>query len=356
MGKDARNHLLQYLIVGYALLIVYASLYPLSGWQDRGDNPLGFLAATWPRYFTAFDLATNLIAYIPFGFLCASVPGARDRPFATCVLAALPGIALSLSMELAQNYLPSRIPSNLDLACNSVGALVGACAGTRWGRVFYGERHRALWRSHVATGTPGSDLGILLLAAWLMTQLSPETLVFGAGDVRHMLDLPPVQPFAADRFNHVEATIAAAGLLTAGLICQMLLRRRARTIALLLMACALLVKTFAHALIAGPSYSLAWLTPGAATGLTIGVMLLAAAGYLSAPLRRAMASLALLFATVMVNVAPENPYLHHAAFLWQSGQFLNFNGLTRLVCSLWPFLTLPWLMTYRPEPPNEIHR
>ena len=65
-----------------------------------------------------------------------------------------------------------------------------------------------------------------------------------------------------------------------------------------------------------------------------------------------MAALALLFATVMVNAAPENPYLHHMAQFWQSGQFLNFNGLTRLVCSLWPFLALPWLMIYRPETPH----
>ena len=58
---------------------------------------------------------------------------------------------------------------------------------------------------------------------------------------------------------------------------------------------------------------------------------------------------ALLLATVMVNVAPENPYLLNALHLWNPGQFLNFNGLTRLVSSLWPFLALPWLMIYRPR-------
>jgi hypothetical protein len=31
------------------------------------------------------------------------------------------------------------------------------------------------------------------------------------------------------------------------------------------------------------------------------------------PLQRAVAALALLLATVMVNVAPENPYLHNMA-------------------------------------------
>ncbi len=29
---------------------------------------------------------------------------------------------------------------------------------------------------------------------------------------------------------------------------------------------------------------------------------------------------------------------------WRKGHFLNFNGLTRLVATLWPFLTLPFLL------------
>ena len=68
-----------------------------------------------------------------------------------------------------------------------------------------------------------------------------------------------------------------------------------------------------------------------------------------------MAALALLFATVMVNVAPENPYLLNTLQIWNPGQFLNFNGLTRLIASLWPFLALPWLMIYRPERHDALH-
>ena len=32
-----------------------------------------------------------------------------------------------------QNYLPSRVPSNIDLACNLIGAMIGAAAGMNWG-------------------------------------------------------------------------------------------------------------------------------------------------------------------------------------------------------------------------------
>ncbi|NJN40306.1 MAG: hypothetical protein HC807_04865 [Gammaproteobacteria bacterium] len=52
----------------------------------------------------------------------------------------------------------------------------------------------------------------------------------------------------------------------------------------------------------------------------------------------------LMAATVLVNVAPENPYLANSLQVWRRGHFLNFNGLTRLVSTLWPFAALVYLL------------
>jgi hypothetical protein len=41
----------------WTLLVAYGSLYPFAGWRDTGVDPLAFLTAGWPRYFTGFDLA-----------------------------------------------------------------------------------------------------------------------------------------------------------------------------------------------------------------------------------------------------------------------------------------------------------
>jgi hypothetical protein len=49
-------------------------------------------------------------------------------------------------------------------------------------------------------------------------------------------------------------------------------------------------------------------------------------------------------ATVLVNLAPPNPYLADSLKVWQQGHFLNFNGLTRLVSALWPFVALGYLI------------
>ena len=57
-----------------------------------------------------------------------------------------------------------------------------------------------------------------------------------------------------------------------------------------------------------------------------------------------LALVALLAGTALVNLAPFNPYSQAALATWQQGHFLNFNGLTRLVASLWPLLALPFLV------------
>ena len=57
-----------------------------------------------------------------------------------------------------------------------------------------------------------------------------------------------------------------------------------------------------------------------------------------------LAALALMAGAILVNLAPPNPYSAAALAVWRQGHFLNFNGLTRWVATLWPFLTLPFLL------------
>ena len=97
----------------YAGLIVYASLYPFADWRVPGHSPWQFLWLPWPRYWTGFDLVANLLGYVP---LCALMLVARvragDSPGRGLLLALMLGAALSFSMEMLQNWLPRRVPSN----------------------------------------------------------------------------------------------------------------------------------------------------------------------------------------------------------------------------------------------------
>ena len=53
----------------YVALVVYASLYPFANWRDQGIAPWSFLWAPLPRYWSGFDVALNLVGYMPLGAL-----------------------------------------------------------------------------------------------------------------------------------------------------------------------------------------------------------------------------------------------------------------------------------------------
>ena len=61
--------LARYLLAAYVLLIAYASLHPLSGWRAHGASPFAYLLVPWPRWITGFDIAANVLAYVPYGVL-----------------------------------------------------------------------------------------------------------------------------------------------------------------------------------------------------------------------------------------------------------------------------------------------
>ena len=115
-----------YLALAYAALVVYASLHPFTGWRDPVLPPWVFLDAAWPRYWTGFDLAINALAYVPLGFFAAlALRGLLPAWLAACC-GALSAAVLSFALECAQSWLPTRVPSNLDLASNALGGALGA--------------------------------------------------------------------------------------------------------------------------------------------------------------------------------------------------------------------------------------
>lgn len=338
----------QYLASVYTLLVLYGSLYPLTGWRDTGVATLAFLAADWPRYTTAFDLAANALAYLPLGFLWATVLAARLPSFVALWLAALTGGLLSFSVEFTQNYLPSRVPSNLDLACNAVGSLIGAIGGFRWGRHLLdgGRLHR--WRERRFLSGVAGDRGLLLLALWLLTQLNPETFLFGNGNLRSLMGLPAAFDFKAGHFIELEMATVTAHTLAIMLIGNRLARNHPVMLPLRLLIFALVIKSLTLMLLMQnvPGFS-SWLSPGTLGGLALGFVLALVAFERSPAERLAFAAMALMLATVLANLMPDNPYLEDTLRVWQQGHFLNFNGLTRLVSAFWPFLALPWLMLSR---------
>jgi VanZ family protein len=343
----AQSRLPFYLAGVYTLLVLYGSLYPFSGWRDTGVDPLAFLAGGWPRYFTVFDIVANGLAYVPLGFLWATVFTPRLPAAAVFMLAALTGGVLSFGVEFTQNFLPSRVPSNLDLLCNTCGGLLGALAGLRWGRHLLDGGHLHAWRERRFLRGVSGDRGLVLLALWLLTQLNPESFLFGNGNLRSLLGLPAAFDFKAGHFMELEMATVAAQTLAIFLIGNRLARNHPVLLPLALLGAALLVKSGAIMLLMQSAMGFAWLTPGTLGGLALGLVLALLALGCNTNERLVIAAMALMLATVLANLMPDNPYLEDSLRVWQQGHFLNFNGLTRLVSALWPFLALPWLMFSR---------
>jgi VanZ family protein len=334
----------RYLAIAYLALIVYASLHPFSGWRASGISPFVFLDAAWPRYWTSFDLLINVAAYLPFGFFLAQSLAHRLGNPRASLAAFLSGAALSFAIESIQSYLPLRVPSNVDLMCNGIGAGLGAALSFCCGQGVFARVLRV--QEHLLAPVPHAEYVLVLTGLWLLTQFSPETLLFGAGDLRHLFDIPPALPYGAPSFFAVEAAIVVCNTVAIGLFIGTVFGGRVRAPRALarFFAVALLIRTLGTAVLVGPQSALAWLTPGAGAGILAGGGILALVLLLPASIRIAVAGMALMAGTVLVNLAPFNPYSAAALAVWQQGHFLNFNGLTRLAASFWPFLALPYLI------------
>ncbi|MBI1907129.1 MAG: VanZ family protein [Rhodocyclales bacterium] len=341
---SAATPLTRYLAAAYALLIALACLYPLSGWRDNGLPLFDYLLAPWPKYFRIEDLILNVGGYVPLGFILVPTlarPGNGSMAIvAATVLAAL----LSLSVETAQNFLPTRVASNVDLGGNALGALIGAVFGSLWGHVLFNTHGRLQrWRhDRVIPGRTG-DVGMILAALWLLAQFLPDSPLFSSGDLRRLLALPTPLPFDPERFVTLEATLVAANCVAIGLFARCMMRHAgglALTALLLLGVAAKSVAAWSFLSSGTPD---AWLTPGTQTGLLAGLPLLGIALLLPRILQHASAGMAMLVATTLANLIPENPYLLTSPGLFERGNFLNFHGLTQIVASLWPFVALAYL-------------
>ena len=352
------------LTVAYAALVVYASLYPFSGWY----HPLGVLSPAalnlpWVRGWGAFDVLSNLLGYLPLGFLTFAAvlrSGYRTR-YAAAAAVLLPSL-LSLLLELLQNYLPERVPSLLDWALNSCGATLGAVLAA----LAHGLGATPRWQTLRDRWFVARSAGALtLLLLWPVGLLFPAPVPLGLGQV-----LPQLQAGVAAvaegvswapgwlaAFAHAAApqphltlatewALVALGLLTPCMLAYTVTRPSWRRGVLVLGAAALgfATTTLSTALNFAPQHALAWLTPAVLPAF--GTAILLAALLAGAP-RRTAAALGLVVATALVALvaqAPADPYFADSLQAWEQGRFIRFHGVAQWVGWLWPYAVLAYLL------------
>lgn len=331
--------------LAYILVIIYASLQPFSGWRPLPGDLSLFLLESWPRWITIDDILFNFAAYVPLGFLLAiTLRTRRDSPLPV-VLSAVFCMLLSGTLETAQQYLPARIASNVDLLVNSIGGLVGALiAPLFWPGQRLGREVVQLREQWFIGGTRG-DAVLVLAGLWLIAQLHTPAIAFGNGDLRATLGPAGLFSYSPGLYLAAETCVVMLNATGIGLLLASAARDTTyghwRTLALIVGgACAL--KTLAAVLIVRAPYPWSWLTPGVGMGFVASLLMLLLLTRLPHRGRAAVALLALAGAVVLVNITPENPYRPAPAYLLfgRASHILSFASMTRALSDLWPFLAM----------------
>ncbi|WP_244814573.1 VanZ family protein [Caballeronia sp. Lep1P3] len=352
-------------LLAYAALVVYGSLYPFTGWRSLGIGPFAFIADPIPQYVTAFDVVTNVLGYMPLGALIVLALYPRRRGSVAVCAAFLGGALLSGAMESIQTYLPTRVASNLDLAANALGALIGGvlaapATSPLLDRGFL-RRIRFAWFERHAAYVIG------LSALWPFASMFPAPYLFGGGDLPRVLwdTLDPAMQDALlvwapaawdvetwpDRLGALlpddswEALITSSNLFAALVLVTLLTRERAPRIRLMftLIAATLFAKAGASFLQSRAGLTFDWATDGALEGIAIGAVAGVLAVSLPRALRAALAGAALVVGLALVNLLPVNPYFDIVLADWRQGRYLHFNGLLHWLAWVWPYAALGWL-------------
>jgi len=343
----------------YAALIVYASLYPFAEWRNQDILPWAFLAAPFPRYWTRFDVAINIMGYVPLGSMLALSALRSGRSRQALWLSVLIAGVLSLVMEALQSYLPARVPSREDWLLNTLGGALGAAATValeKLGAIDRWSRFRARWFVPHARG------GLVLLATWPVALLFPAAVPFGLGQVferietslavqledRPFLDWLPVRDIELQPLvPGAELACVALGLLIPCLLGFCVIRSPMRRVLFvpLCIGIGVLVTGLSAALSWGPIHAWAWLDLPTQLGIAAALVLSFAATLAPWRMSAALALLALGVYLSILNQAPESAYFSQTLQAWEQGQFIRFHGLAQWLGWLWPYATLLYVLT-----------
>jgi VanZ family protein len=335
-------------------LIIYASLYPFDQWRDQGIAPWAFLTAPWPKYWTWFDVVSNVLGYAPLGFLLTLSAMRMGWSGRVVLGSALACAMLSLTMESLQSYLPARVPSLTDFLLNSLGGWAGAfvAAGLeRLGLIHRWSQFRARWFVRDAHSA------LVLMAVWPVALLFPVSVPLGLGQIWERLEDALTNTFDGSIFEDwiplrafelepllpgAQLLCVALGLLIPCLLGFVVIRQYGQRMVYLawVIAVGLSVSALSAALSYGPIHAWTWLglpeMLGFGLGLVLGLVFVPASNRTCA----AFLLLTLVLQQSLLNQAPESAYFTQTLQTWEQGQFIRFHGLIQWLGWLWPYAAL----------------
>lgn len=140
-----------------AIVVLLATMWPTPLDQGYGASIERFLGVlhrngipTWFGY-NKLEFSANVLMFVPVGFLVALLLPVRGWWLALIICP-----ALSIGIELTQSvFLSARFATAIDVASNSIGALIGIVLSTALRAVIFARDQkvieRALWEHGIRT-------------------------------------------------------------------------------------------------------------------------------------------------------------------------------------------------------------
>ena len=345
------------LAIIYISWITYASLYPFQNWRNQELNPMEFLLAGWPHYWSGFDVVFNIFGYAPLGFFLTLGFLRTGRNKSALLNALILASLVSLVMECLQSYLPARVPSPADWVFNSVGALLGAISSYILERLGFLDRWSLFRRRWFLSSTRGVNASLVLVALWPFCLLFPSVVPLGLGQIQARVQgvlhdwlsdtpflnwLPNFDVQAQPLAPGVELVCVALGLLIPFLLGAAVIQMRRQKLVFLglVIACAFLVTGLSTALSFGPSHAWSWLSPWVGAGLVLGLLLCLLTLKLDAASCDVFLVIVITLQLSLINQKGVDAYLVQNLQTWEQGRFIRFHGLAQWLGWFWPFAVL----------------
>jgi len=326
------------LLLAYTLLAVYGSLFPWPSLRWPSAPLASLLTGTLFSPLSLTDVVFNLIIYVPFGLLMMRALGSMKFDASQLATVALAGMALSLTLESVQAFVPTRSPSLVDVFTNTLGALGGAALATL--SLFSGEWGKRVqeWRKRYLISGPIATLGLLAVAMWMVAQLSPFVPSPSLSTLRHGLSpiwqwLTESAPFSTLGWIQHSAALFAVAVA----IKQVLKPTHKGWPIYLLLGAILLLKVPVMGRQLSPEALFGWIT-----GCTLAATL--ASGRKALTLA---AGAALIYAAAERLGSSANGQLHPMEWVPFKGQMTGISGIADVAATAWPYMLVLFLLLWQ---------
>jgi VanZ family protein len=324
-------------------MLVYGTLFPLSHWQAPATSPFHLMMQKGLANASRSDILTNLLIYLPLGALLMHSLPARLHPAGKILMVTLSSALLSLVLEYFQAYLPGRVPSAGDWLLNTCGGCAGALLSlTLLANTAPGARLNRIRDRYFYPG-PLTNLGLLTLGFWALSQLSPMVPSLDLGNLRQGLKPLWFTLQRSSSFEWIRLAEYSLGIAALGLISSTLWR--VRYFALVHFsgfACLVLLLKIP---VVGRQISLESIL-GLIAGLGVTALLQRSPYRLKLPLAVIALCGAVIAAGVYAPNAANTVAMHLYAFNWvpfRSHLTNDIIGIIDILGSVWPFLALSYI-------------